>query len=76
MFKKEEFIRDFQSQKIIGILRHRLNGDIEAVEFNSRRILGFYRAKRDVTTDFYGKVITKGNAVTAFIYEAYQNRQK
>ena len=37
----EEYIRDFNTRKIIGILRYKENGDIEAVEFNSRKILAF-----------------------------------
>lgn len=73
--RDDEYIRDFATRQIIGILRHKANGDIEAVEFSSRRILGFYRASRDATTDFYGKVITKGNSVVAFIYEAF-NKSK
>lgn len=67
----EDYIRDFNTRQIIGILRYRPNGDIEAVEFSTRRILGFYRAAHDHTTDFYGRVKTKGNAVAAFIYDAW-----
>lgn len=75
MSKKEEYIRDFQSRLIIGILRTLRNGDIEAREFNSRKILGYYRRDRDVTTDFYGRMIAKGNCVVAFIYDAYNRRK-
>jgi hypothetical protein len=74
-YNKEEYIRDFRSKKIIGILRTLRNGDIEAREFNSRRILGYYRKKLDMTTDFYGRMIAQGNCVTGFIYDAY-NRTK
>lgn len=72
----EEYIRDFTTRKIIGILRYRENGDIEAVEFNSRKILGFYRAEHDTTTDFLGRMIAKGNCVVSFIYDAYQASKK
>jgi hypothetical protein len=75
MARQEEYIRDFQSRKIIGILRTLKNGDIEAREFDSRRILGFYRKNLDMTTDFYGKMITKGNCVAAFIYDAYNKKK-
>jgi len=68
---KEEYIRDFKTQQIIGILRYRANGDIEAVEFKSRQILGFYRAATDTTTDFLGRMIAKGNCVVSFIYNKY-----
>ena len=75
MARQEEYIRDFQSRRIIGILRTLKNGDIEAREFDSRRILGFYRKNLDMTTDFYGKMITKGNCVVAFIYDAYNKKK-
>lgn len=70
-YVKEEFIREFPSQKVIGILRTLPNGDQEAREFSSRRILGFYRAAKDMTTDFYGRVIARGNCVTGLIYDAH-----
>ena len=68
---RDEYIKDFNTRKIIGILRYKPNGDIEAIEFNSRKILGFYRAATDDTVDFMTrKVVTKGNTVVSFIYEA------
>ena len=68
---RDEYIRDFNTRQIIGILRYKPNGDIEAIEFNSRKILGFYRAATDDTVDFMTwKVVTKGNTVVSFIYEA------
>lgn len=70
---KEEYIKDFNTRQIIGILRYKTNGDIEAVEFKSRKILGFYRASTDSTTDFFGRVVAKGNCVVSFIYEAFKN---
>jgi hypothetical protein len=68
---RDEYIRDFNTRQIIGILRYKPNGDIEAIEFTSRKILGFYRAATDDTVDFMTrKVVTKGNTVVSFIYEA------
>lgn len=75
MARQEEYIRDFQSRRIIGILRTMRNGDVEAREFDSRKILGYYRKDRDVTTDFYGRMIAKGNCVAAFIYDAYNKKK-
>jgi hypothetical protein len=75
MARQEEYIRDFQSRKRIGIIRTLKNDDIEARELDSRRILGFYRKNLDMTTDFYGKMITKGNCVAAFIYDAYNKKK-
>ena len=72
---REEHIRDFQTRQIIGILRYKPNGDIEAVEFSSRKILGFYRAATDETVDFLTrKVLTKGNTVVSFIYDAHNKK--
>ena len=69
---KEEYIRDFNTRQIIGILRYKPNGDIEAVEFKSRKILAIYRASTDDTIEFTTrKVVTKGNTVVSFIYEAF-----
>lgn len=69
---KEEYVRDFNTRQIIGILRHKPNGDIEAVEFKSRKILAIYRASTDDTVEFNTRrVVTKGNTAVSFIYEAF-----
>lgn len=69
---KEEYVRDFNTRQIIGILRHKPNGDIEAIEFKSRKILAIYRASTDDTVEFHTRrVVTKGNTVVSFIYEAF-----
>lgn len=68
---KDEYIKDFSTRQIIGILRHKPNGDIEAIEFKSRKILAIYRASTDDTIEFTTRrVITKGNTVVSFLYEA------
>ena len=73
---RDEYIKDFQTGQIIGILRYKPNGDIEAIEFTSRKILGIYRASTDDTIDFMTRqVIAKGNCVVSFIYDA-KNRRK
>ena len=63
---REETIRDF-SGKFIAIYEYHDNGDITVRDWQSRRILGFYRKKYDYTTDFYGRVLCKGNAVGMLI---------
>lgn len=63
----EEYIREF-SGKILGIVQTDSNGDQTAIDFSSRKILGYYRAKQDYTTDFYGRIIAKGNCVVSLIY--------
>ena len=74
-YQKDEYIRDFQSRRIIGILRTLRNGDVEAREFSSRKVLGYYRKKLDITTDFYGRMLTKGNAASGLIYNEYQKKK-
>lgn len=75
MARQEEYIRDFQSQLIIGILRTLKNGDVAAVEFSSRKILGYYRKKTNITTDFYGRMLANGNCVAGLIYDAYNKKR-
>ena len=75
-YTKEEYIRDLNSQRIIGIVRTLKNGDQEAREFDSRRILGYYRKNRDTTTDFYGHMVAKGNCVVGFIYDAHNKKKR
>lgn len=68
----EEYIKDFDTRKIIGILERKPNGDVYAIEFSSRKILGIYRASTDDTIEFNTRrVMTKGNSVASFIYEAW-----
>ena len=72
----EEYIRDFDTRQIIGILEYKPNGDIYAIEFSSRQILGIYRAGTDDTIEFKTRQVkTKGNSVVSFIYEAWQKRK-
>ena len=72
---REEYIREFPSQKIIGIVKTESNGDKLVMEFPSRRILGYYRARGDVTTDFYGRIIAKGDSAVSLIYTAKANKK-
>lgn len=72
---RDEYIKDFNTRQIIGILRYKENGDIEAIDFASRQILGYYRASTDDTVDFKTRqVIAKGNCVVSFIYENKNRR--
>ena len=63
----EEYIKDFNTQLVIGILRTENNGDQVAIDFHSRQVLGYYRKQYDHTTDFYGRVLTHGNTVVSLI---------
>lgn len=72
MNSNDEYIRDFDTRQIIGILERRTGGDIYAIEFCSRKILGIYRVSTDDTIEFSTRrVITKGNSVVSFIYDAW-----
>lgn len=64
--EREEAIRDF-SGRIIATYEYCDGGDITVRDWPSRMILGFYRSGRDVTTDFCGRVLCKGNAVGMLI---------
>ena len=72
----DEYIRDFNTRKIIGILDHKPNGDIYAIDFDTRMILGIYRASTNDTIRFDTRqVIAKGNVVVSFIYENQAKKQ-
>lgn len=75
-YVSEEYIRDFQTRQIIGILRTLKNGDVEAREFSSRRILGYYRKNLDTTVDFFGRRLARGNCVVSLIYTEYQKKAR
>ena len=67
-----EYIRDFDTRQIIGMLETRTGGDVSAIEFSSRKILGIYRVSTDDTIEFDSRrVVTKGNSVVSFIYNAW-----
>ena len=72
MWIKEEQILDFNTRQIIGLIRIYENGDKAAVDFSTRQILGYYKADIDYTTDFYGRHLTKGDAVVGLIYEKHK----
>lgn len=58
----EQIVRDFYSRPI-GIIWTYDNGDIAVLSWPAGLVQGYYRKSRDVTTDFYGKIISRGNTV-------------
>ena len=60
-----ETIRTFEGS-IVGYLDHESGGDITVRAF-SGRILGKYCAREDVTRDFYGKILYRGNMAPALL---------
>lgn len=67
MATNEVFVRDFYN-KLIGIVETLPNGDKVVRDFNSRKILGYYRKDTDCTTDFYGRILSKGDTAISLIY--------
>lgn len=65
---KTEYIKNFQ-QQILGTVDTLESGDQVARDFPSMKILGYYRKSRDVTTDFFGRVIAQGNCVVSLIFK-------
>ena len=63
---KTEYIQTFSGQ-YPAIFEHQDNGDIVVRDHSSRVILGYYRAARNVTTDFYGKVFFRSNMTGALV---------
>ena len=63
---RTETIKD-ASYRNIAILTYEDNGDIKVQDWQSRMVVGYYRKSRDVTTDFYGRIIARGNAVAMLI---------
>ena len=65
--------------KVNGVMVHRYTakkheprGVFCAIEFSSRKILGIYRVSTDDTIEFDSRrVVTKGNSVVSFIYNAW-----
>ena len=59
-------IREF-SGKIIGYIYVDANGQKTVKEF-SGKIVGYYYPDRDVTTDFYGKIVARGDVASALLF--------
>lgn len=67
---REEYIRDYQTQKVLGILRYESNGDVYAVDYKTLQILAVYRADQNRTLEYRTqKVVSTGNTVVSFIYQ-------
>ena len=59
---RTEYVKNYAGL-ILAIYEFADNGDITVRDFSSRMILGYYRKSRDVTTDFAGRVLYRGNMV-------------
>lgn len=67
--KMDEFIREFPTQKVIGVIRTMSNGDQIALSFPVYQQLGIWKKDQNATFEIpsYRKVST-GNTVMQFIY--------
>ena len=71
-----EYIKDYSTQRILGILRHEANGDIYAIDFESQNILGVYKASQNITIEYTSqRIVSKGNSVVSFIYQRQSQRR-
>lgn len=61
----EEIIKDFYG-KVLGKIKTLPNGDKEVRDFYNH-ILGYYRRSQNITTDFYGKIIARGDCCTMLL---------
>lgn len=62
-------IRKFNGIEI-GSVETLADGDKVARDFYGK-ILGYYRSKKNHTTNFYGKILAQGDITTALIWEEY-----
>jgi len=62
---KETLIKDFHG-RILGRIQTDENGDKTVKDFHGR-VLGRYKKTQNVTTDFYGRIIARGDASASLI---------
>jgi len=63
---KEEKITDFYGRILGYIQTDELTNNKTAFNFY-RKILGRYNAKENVTKDFYGRIVSRGDTLTSLI---------
>ena len=63
-----EYIKNFNNV-IIGIVETDAKGNQIIRNFPGRQILGYYKKDQDITTDFYGRILSRGNTTISLIYQ-------
>ena len=58
-------IKDFYG-RVIGTIENMPNGDKTVRDFYGK-ILGFYKKSSNVTTDFYGRIVARGEACSMLL---------
>ena len=71
---REEKITDFYGHILGYITTDTITGNKTAYNFY-RAILGRYDSNNDVTRDFYGKIVSRGDTTAALIYNYENNKQ-
>lgn len=66
--KEQQEIRSF-SGKIIGTIYTLYNGDKEVRDFYGK-CLGRYDKQNNVTRDFYGRIVAKGEALSLLLNQS------
>lgn len=61
----EQVIKDWRGT-ILGRVKTMSNGDKRLTDFHGR-ILGFYKKNQDITTDFYGRKVGKGDILLTLL---------
>lgn len=63
-----ETLKDYYG-RIIGYIDTKPNGDQTGYDFY-QRIVGYYQKQQNVTTDFYRRIVSRGNTLSGLIYQA------
>jgi len=63
-----ETIKDFYSRPL-GYIETKPNGEKVAYDFYNR-ILGYYDPVKNITQDFYRKIIARGDALVSLVMQA------
>lgn len=63
-----EYIKNFLGQ-ILGYVETDGNGNKAVYNFPLRQCLGYYKSATNVTTDFIGRVLGKGDFVVSLLYK-------
>lgn len=61
------------SGTIIGYIDTDINGDKIGYDFYLR-IVGHYYRSRNVTTDFYGRIVSYGDSLISLVWQAKDNK--
>lgn len=65
---EKQILRNFYGQ-ILGYIEEEANGDKLARDFYGK-ILGYYKKHLDITTDFYGRTIGRGDMLSGLVYSS------